>query len=100
MIKDFIFESKENLGMARSAFKSEIRSYVTFMRFNKEVFNVKCLNLTRMSRSFGLYKESMKMKVGNSEVIVDHEYEKTNVNAERKYNNRKLQNKLINSEFQ
>ena len=49
--------------MARKAFKSKIRSYVTFLKFAKDVFNVKALNLTRMSRSFGLYKESLSMKV-------------------------------------
>ena len=40
------------------------------------------------------------MKVGNSEVVVDHEYEKTNVKAERKYMNKKIQNKLMYSEFE
>ena len=100
MIKDFIFADRENLALARSAFKSEVRSYVTFLKYQKEVFNVKALNLTRLSRSFGLYKESMKMKVGNSDVVVDHEYEKVNVKAERKYLNKKIQNKLIYSEFE
>ena len=100
VIRDFIFADRDNLALARKAFKSEVRSYVTFMRYQKEVFNVKALNLTRISRSFGLYKESMKMKVGNSEVVVDHEYEKTNVKAERKYMNKKIQNKLMYSEFE
>ena len=62
-IKNFIFKDKNNLILARKAFKSEIRSYVTFLKFAKDVFNVKALNLTRMSRSFGLYKESLSMKV-------------------------------------
>lgn len=101
IIKDFIFADKENLALARHAFKSEVRSYVTFYKYQKDVFKVKALNLTRISRSFGLYKESMKMKVGNGEVVVvDHEYERTNVKAERKYKNKKIQNKLMYSEFE
>ena len=100
IIKDFIFADKTNLALARSAFKSEMRSYVTFMKYDKKVFNIKALNLTRMSRSFGLYKETMKIKIGTSEVMVDYEYEKTNVRAEKKYLSKTRQNKLLISEFE
>ena len=100
IIKDFIFADKTNLALARSAFKSEMRSYVTFMKYDKKVFNIKALNLTRMSRSFGLYKETMKIKIGTSEVMVDYEYEKTNVRAEKKYLSKSRQNKLLISEFE
>jgi hypothetical protein len=53
-----------------------------------------------MSRSFGLYKETMKIKIGTSEVMVDYEYEKTNVRAEKKYLSKSRQNKLLISEFE
>lgn len=46
-IKDYLFKNRENLINARKAFKSSIRSYVTFLRFQKDVFNVKALNLSR-----------------------------------------------------
>ena len=75
-IKNFIFKDKNNLILARKAFKSEIRSYVTFLKFAKDVFNVKALNLTRMSRSFGLYKESLSMKVGTDQVNIDYQIDK------------------------
>ena len=100
IIKDFIFENREHLEAARNSFKSEIRSYVTFYKFDKNIFNIHVLNLTRLARSFGLYKESMKLKVGSSEFNVNHKYEKTNTKSERKYLNKKIQNKLAISEFQ
>ena len=99
-IKNFIFKDKNNLILARRAFKSEIRSYVTFLKFAKDVFNVKTLNLTRMSRSFGLYKESLSMKVGNEQVNIDYQTDKKEKYTQRKFLNKKIQNKLIYSEFE
>jgi hypothetical protein len=46
-IKDYLFKDKENLALARKAFKSSIRSYVVNHKWQKDVFNVKSLNLTR-----------------------------------------------------
>ena len=99
-IKNFIFKDKKNLMLARKAFKSEVRSYVTFLKFAKDVFNVKVLNLTRMSRSFGLYKESLSMKVGEEQVNIDYQTDKKEKYTQRKFLNKKIQNKLIYSEFE
>ena len=99
-IKNFIFNDKKNLILARKAFKSEIRSYVTFLKFAKDVFNVKVLNLTRMSRSFGLYKESLSMKVGTDQVNIDYQIDKKEKFTQKKFLNKKIQNKLIYSEFE
>ena len=99
-IKNFIFKDKKNLILARKAFKSEIRSYVTFLKYAKNVFNVKALNLTRMSRSFGLYKESLSMKVGTEQVNIDYQTEKKEKFTQKKFLNKKIQNKLIYSEFE
>jgi len=51
-IKSFIFKSRDNLLFARKAFKSSIRSYVTFNKHHKDVFVVKNLNLTRYVKIF------------------------------------------------
>ena len=99
-IKNFIFKDKNNLVLARKAFKSEIRSYVTFLKYAKNVFNVKALNLTRMSRSFGLYKESLSLKVGAEQVNIDYQTEKKEKFTQKKFLNKKIQNKLIYSEFE
>jgi len=99
-IKNFIFKDKNNLILARKAFKSEIRSYVTFLKYAKNVFNVKTLNLTRMSRSFGLYKESLSLKVGTEQVNIDYQTEKKEKFTQKKFLNKKIQNKLIYSEFE
>ena len=99
-IKNFIFKDKNNLILARKAFKSEIRSYVTFLKFAKDVFNVKALNLTRMSRSFGLYKESLSMKVGTDQVNIDYQIDKKEKFTQKKFLNKKIQNKLIYIEFE
>jgi ATP-dependent RNA helicase DDX31/DBP7 len=99
-IKNFIFKDKNNLILARKAFKSEVRSYVTFLKYAKDVFNVKALNLTRMSRSFGLYKESLSMKVGTEQVNIDYQTDKKEKYTQRKFLNKKIQNKLIYSEFE
>ena len=99
-IKNFIFKDKNNLILARKAFKSEIRSYVTFLKYSKDVFNVKVLNLTRMSRSFGLYKESLSMNVGGDQLNVDYQIEKKERYTKSKFLNKKIQNRLIYSEFE
>ena len=99
-IKNFIFKDKNNLIMARKAFKSEVRSYATFLKYAKDVFNVKALNLTRMSRSFGLYKESLSMKVGNDQVNIDYQIDKKEKFTQKKFLNKKIQNRLIYSEFE
>ena len=99
-VKNFIFKDKNNLILARKAFKSEIRSYVTFLKYAKNVFNVKALNLTRMSRSFGLYKESLSLKVGTEQVNIDYQTEKKEKFTQKKFLNKKIQNKLIYSEFE
>jgi len=46
-IKDYLYKNRDHLVNARKAFKSSIRSYVTFLKFQKDVFNVKALNLSR-----------------------------------------------------
>jgi ATP-dependent RNA helicase DDX31/DBP7 len=46
-IKSYLFKSREFLMSARKAFKGSVRSYATFMKFQKDIFNVKMLNLTR-----------------------------------------------------
>ena len=99
IVKDFIFSNKENMILAQRAFKSELKAYATFIKYGKNIFNIKVLNSTRLSRSFGLYKETSKIKIGNTQINVDYQFEKTQVNAERKYNNTKLQNRLMISEF-
>ena len=99
-IKNFIFKDKNNLILARKAFKSEIRSYVTFLKFGKDVFNIKALNLTRMSRSFGLYKESLSMKVGTDQVNIDYQIDKKEKFTQKKFLNKKIQNKLIYCDFE
>jgi len=51
-IKDYLFQNRDHLVNARLAFKSSIRSYVTFLKFQKDVFNVKALNLSRFVNNF------------------------------------------------
>jgi len=46
-IKDFIFESRDNLILGKQAFKSSLKSYGTFLKYQKDVFNVKNINLSR-----------------------------------------------------
>ena len=75
-IKNFVFKNKNNLILARKAFKSEIRAYVTFFKYGKDVFNTNVLNLTRISRSFGLYKESTSMKVGDDQVNINYQIDR------------------------
>ena len=99
IVKDFIFSNKDNMILAQRAFKSELKAYATFIKYGKKIFNIKVLNLTRLSRSFGLYKETSKIKIGNTQVNIDYQYEKTQVKAEKKYNNKKIQNRIMMSEF-
>ncbi len=99
IVKDFIFSNKDNMILAQRAFKSELKAYATFIKYGKKIFNIKVLNLTRLSRSFGLYKETSKIKIGNTQVNIDYLYEKTQVKAEKKYNNKKIQNRIMMSEF-
>ena len=49
MIKDIIFENKENLILALKGFESCVRTYVNNNKFYRNIFNVKELNLTRIS---------------------------------------------------
>ena len=100
MIKDFIFENKENLILARKGFKSWVRAYGNNNKFYRNIFNVKKLNLTRISRSFGLYKESMNIKVNGYEMNVDYEFEKKNEKMDKKIFNKKIQKKIMYSEFE
>ena len=99
-IKNFVFKDKSNLILARKAFKSEIRAYVTFFKYGKDVFNVNILNLTRISRSFGLYKESLSMKVGDDQVNINYQIDRKEKFTQKKFLNKKIQNKLIYSEFE
>ena len=99
-IKNFVFKDKSNLIMARKAFKSEIRAYATFFKYGKDVFNVNILNLTRISRSFGLYKESLSMKVGDEQVNINYQTDRKEKFTQKKFLNKKIQNKLIYSEFE
>jgi hypothetical protein len=41
----------------------------------------------------------MKVKVGDEEILIDHQIEKNNTRAAKKYNNKKIQKKIIWSEF-
>jgi superfamily II DNA/RNA helicase len=50
-IKSYLFKSRDNLISARKSFKSSVRSYVTFHKWAKEIFNVKSVNLTRYVRN-------------------------------------------------
>ena len=99
-IKNFVFKDKYNLSLARKAFKSEVRAYVTFFKYGKDVFNVNMLNLTRISRSFGLYKESLSMKVGDDQVNVNYQTDRKEKYTQKKFLNKKIQNRLIYSEFE
>jgi len=99
-IKNFVFKNKNNLIMARKAFKSEIRAYVTFFKYGKDVFNTNVLNLTRVSRSFGLYKESTSMKVGDDQVNINYQIDRKEKYTQKKFLNKKIQNRLIYSEFE
>ena len=99
-IKNFVFNDKNNLILARKAFKSEVRAYVTFFKYGKDVFNVNMLNLTRISRSFGLYKESLSMKVGDDQVNVNYQTDRKEKFTQKKFLNKKIQNRLIYSEFE
>ena len=99
-IKNFVFNDKSNLILARKAFKSEVRAYVTFFKYGKDVFNVNMLNLTRISRSFGLYKESLSMKVGDDQVNVNYQTDRKEKFTQKKFLNKKIQNRLIYSEFE
>jgi len=83
-IKNFVFKDKYNLSLARKAFKSEVRAYVTFFKYGKDVFNVNMLNLTRISRSFGLYKESLSMKVGDDQVNVNYQTDRKEKYTQKK----------------
>jgi superfamily II DNA/RNA helicase len=51
-IKGYILKNRNNLINARKAFKSSLRSYVTFMRNQKDVFNLKAMNTTRFVNYF------------------------------------------------
>ena len=53
-----------------------------------------------MSRSFGLYKESLSLKVGAEQVNIDYQTEKKEKFTQKKFLNKKIQNKLIYSEFE
>ena len=99
-IKNFVFKEKNNLILARKAFKSEVRAYATFFKYGKDVFNINMLNLTRISRSFGLYKESLSMKVGDDQVNVNYQTDRKEKFTQKKFLNKKIQNKLIYSEFE
>jgi len=99
-IKNFVFKDKNNLILARKAFKSEVRAYATFFKYGKDVFNINTLNLTRISRSFGLYKESLSMKVGDDQVNVNYQIDRKEKFTQKKFLNKKIQNKLIYSEFE
>jgi superfamily II DNA/RNA helicase len=46
-LKNFIFKDRENLILARSAFNTSVKAYTTFMKYQKDVFNAKALNLTK-----------------------------------------------------
>jgi ATP-dependent RNA helicase DDX31/DBP7 len=100
VIKNYLFKDRDNLLFARRAFKSSVRSYTTFIKFGKEIFNIKQMNLTRYARSFGLYKESTKLNIGDENYIVDYEAEKKNTRGNKRFNNKKVQNNLMISEFQ
>ena len=99
-IKNFVFKDKINLILARKAFKSEVRAYATFFKYGKDIFNINALNLTRISRSFGLYKESLSMKVGDEQVNVNYQIDRKEKFTQKKFLNKKIQNKLIYSEFE
>ena len=99
-IKNFVFKNKNNLILARKAFKSEIRAYVTFFKYGKDVFNTNVLNLTRISRSFGLYKESTSMNVGDDQVNINYQIDRKEKYTQKKFLNKKIQNRLIYSEFE
>ena len=99
-IKNFVFKDKNNLILARKAFKSEVRAYATFFKYGKDVFNINALNLTRISRSFGLYKESLSMKVGDDQVNINYQIDRKEKFTQKKFLNKKIQNKLIYSEFE
>ena len=99
-IKNFVFKDKTNLVLARKAFKSEVRAYATFFKYGKDIFNINSLNLTRISRSFGLYKESLSMKVGDEQVNVNYQTDRKEKFTQKKFLNKKIQNKLIYSEFE
>lgn len=99
-IKSYLFVDRDNLVFARKAFKSSVRAYVQFHKNDKDIFNVKNLNLTRYARSFGLYKESSKMKIGDQEMMIDYEVERNNTRSYSKFNNKKMERKLIVSEFE
>ena len=99
-IKNFVFKDKTNLVLARKAFKSEVRAYATFFKYGKDIFNINALNLTRISRSFGLYKESLSMKVGDEQVNVNYQTDRKEKFTQKKFLNKKIQNKLIYSEFE
>ena len=99
-IKNFVFKNKNNLILARKAFKSEIRAYVTFFKYGKDIFNTNVLNLTRISRSFGLYKESTSMKVGDDQVNINYQIDRKEKYTQKKFLNKKIQNRLIYSEFE
>ena len=99
-IKNFVFKDKINLVLARKAFKSEVRAYATFFKYGKDIFNINTLNLTRISRSFGLYKESLSMKVGEEQVNINYQIDRKEKFTQKKFLNKKIQNKLIYSEFE
>ena len=99
-IKNFVFKDKTNLVLARKAFKSEVRAYATFFKYGKDIFNINTLNLTRISRSFGLYKESLSMKVGEDQVNINYQIDRKEKFTQKKFLNKKIQNKLIYSEFE
>ena len=99
-IKNFVFKEKNNLILARKAFKSEIRAYPTFFKYGKDIFNINTLNLTRISRSFGLYKESLSMKVGDEQVNINYQIDRKEKYTQKKFLNKKIQNRLIYSEFE
>jgi ATP-dependent RNA helicase DDX31/DBP7 len=100
VVKNYLFKDKEHLNLARRAFKSSVRSYTTLLKYGKDIFNVKQLNLTRLARSFVLYKESTKIKLGNENYVVDYEAEKKNTKGFKKFNNKRTQKNLMMSEFQ
>jgi ATP-dependent RNA helicase DDX31/DBP7 len=99
IIKNFLFNDRENVSMARKAFKSSVRSYATFHKHDAEVFSIKQLNLTRLARSFGLYKETTKFQLGDENYVIDYQTEKNNTRSFKKFNSKKAQKRLVMSEF-
>ena len=90
-------EVNELVLFAKRAFKCSLKAYTTYRKYDPSVFNLNTIHLTRYSRAFGLYKESLKYKQDDEHYRVDPRIDINKTRSEKKFF--KAQSKMMISEF-